>query len=64
VRLVGVVPGAVGMGVGLSAPVREAVAGAVAEVLRQLGELGVTPRPRVPPAEPDLWWERPAGGDR
>jgi len=58
VRLVGVVPGEVGMGVGLSEPVRGALSGAVAEVLRQLGTLGVRARPRVPPLPPDLWWER------
>jgi hydrogenase maturation protease len=61
VRLVGVVPGEIAMGVGLSAPVRAAVPEALAEVLRQLGRLGVDPRPRHPPGEPDLWWEVPPG---
>jgi hydrogenase maturation protease len=58
VRLVGVVPGDVGMGVGLSAPVRGAIPAAIAEVLRQLGALGVAARERVPPRPPDLWWEQ------
>jgi hydrogenase maturation protease len=58
VRLVGVVPGDVGMGVGLSGPVRGAIPAAVAEVLRQLGALGVAGRERVPPRAPDLWWEK------
>jgi len=62
VRLVGVVPGRVEMGVGLSAPVQAAVEGAVAEVLRQLASLGVAAAPRVPALAPDLWWEAPAGG--
>lgn len=61
VRLVGVVPARIEMGLGLSPPVGAAVAGAVAEVLRQLASLGVEPRPRVPAARPDLWWEAPAG---
>ncbi len=62
VRLVGVVPARVEMGIGLSAPVRDAIAGALAEVLRQLASLGVEATPRVPPMRPDLWWELPAGG--
>jgi len=62
VRLVGVVPASVELGVGLSAPVQAAVEGAVAEVLRQLASLGVAAVPRVPALHPDLWWEAPAGG--
>ncbi|MBI5068280.1 MAG: hydrogenase maturation protease [Deltaproteobacteria bacterium] len=62
VRLVGVVPARVELGVGLSAPVKAAVAPAVAEVLRQLASLGVEPAPREPALEPDLWWEASAGG--
>lgn len=60
VLLVGVIPERVAMEVGLSGPVQEAVARAVAEVVRQLDARGVTLRPRVPPAAPDLWWERSA----
>lgn len=62
VRLVGVVPVSVALGVGLSGPVQAAVDGAVAEVLRQLASLGVAAAPRVPALRPDLWWEVPAGG--
>jgi hydrogenase maturation protease len=59
VRLVGVVPeDSHSLSIGLSPPVRAAIPAAVAETLRQLGALGVTPSERVPPAEPDLWWER------
>lgn len=61
VRLVGVVPGDVGMGVGLSAAVRQALPGAVAEVLRQLESLGAPARPLPSPRPPDLWWERAPG---
>jgi hydrogenase maturation protease len=61
VRLVGVIPGdGQTLGIGLSAPVRAAVPAAVDEALRQLAGLGVAAAPRVPPAEPDLWWERGA----
>ncbi len=59
VLLVGVVPGEVTTGIGMSDPVRNAVPAAVAEVVRELVRLGVPPRRRSEPAEPDLWWERP-----
>ncbi len=59
VRLVGVVPAAVELEVGLSGPVRAALPATVDEVLRQLHELGVTLRRRAAPTSPDLWWERP-----
>jgi hydrogenase maturation protease len=61
VRLVGVVPAAVEMEVGLSPPVRAAVPGALAEVVRQLAALGVEARERAHPRPPDLWWEREGG---
>jgi hydrogenase maturation protease len=58
-RLVGVVPArSDSLGIRLSPPVRSAIPQAVAETLRQLAALGVTARERIPPAEPDLWWER------
>jgi hydrogenase maturation protease len=61
VRLVGVVPeDAHTLAIGLSGPVRAAVPAALSETLRQLAALGVTPTERVPPAQPDLWWERGA----
>jgi hydrogenase maturation protease len=64
VRLVGVIPAAVEMEVGLSPPVRAALPEALQEVLRQLAALGVPARPRDDPRPPDLWWERApdAGG--
>jgi hydrogenase maturation protease len=58
VWLVGVVPGRVATGVGLSSEVRAAIPALVAEVVSRLAALGATPRARVPPGVPDLWWER------
>ena len=60
VRLVGVIPAAVELAVGLSPPVRDAVPAALAEVVRQLARLGVPARERPVPLAPDLWWERTA----
>ena len=62
VRLVGVIPAQVETGIGLSAPVRAAVPAALARVREELAALGAPLRERVPPRDPDLWWERPAGG--
>jgi hydrogenase maturation protease len=67
VRLVGVIPDHVAMGVGLSQPVRAALPSALDLVLHQLAELGVPATPRLPPLQPDLWWERepyPGGPSR
>jgi hydrogenase maturation protease len=59
VQLVGVIPeDSHTLRIGLSDPVRAAVPAAVDEVLRQLATFGVVPEARVPPAAPDLWWER------
>ena len=60
VLLVGVIPKATAMGVGLSEEVRAAIPAAVEEVLRELERLGVpaSPRPGAVPASP--WWEKPA----
>jgi len=58
VWLVGVVPGRVATGVGLTPEVRAAIPRLVAEVVSRLGALGAAPRDRVPPGVPDLWWER------
>jgi len=57
VRLVGVIPAAVEMEVGLSPPVRASVPAAIEELLRQLAALGVVATRRAEPREPDLWWE-------
>ena len=61
VRLVGVVPANVETGIALSAEVRAAIPEAVAQVARELEALGVAVTERVPPAEADLWWEKPRG---
>jgi hydrogenase maturation protease len=58
VLLVGVVPGAVDTGVGLSEAVRAGVDAAVLDVLRELERLGHPASPRGVPGEPDVWWER------
>jgi hydrogenase maturation protease len=59
--LVGVVPSGTAFGIGLSDPVRAAVPLAVAGVVAELGELGITPTRREVPRAPDLWWEKPQG---
>lgn len=64
VRLVGVVPQAVRMAVGLSAPVREALPAAVEAVVAQLSDLGVPLRRRATARAPDVWWERPGSTER
>ena len=60
VILIGVVPGAVEMGVGLSSAVQEAVPRAAAEVVEQLTSLGFAPRRRADPNPPSPWWEESA----
>jgi hydrogenase maturation protease len=57
VLLVGVIPGPVEAGVGLSPAVRAAVERVETEVLGELERLGHAARPIDPPREPDLWWE-------
>ena len=58
VVLVGVVPGSVAKGIGLSPGVRNAVPAAAAEIVKRLSELGFPPRRReCAPTVP--WWERP-----
>jgi len=58
VLLVGVVPGRIRTGPGLTTPVRAAVPGAVRAVVAELARLGIAVTRRNPPAEPDIWWER------
>jgi hydrogenase maturation protease len=57
--LVGAVPASVAMGVGLSRPLRRAVATAAAEVLRRLAALGIPCRPRPDALDTSPWWEKP-----
>jgi hydrogenase maturation protease len=57
VLLVGVIPGRVEHGVGLSEGVREAVPKACEAVAEELKRLGLPARPRSLPRCPDLWWE-------
>ncbi len=61
VRLVGVIPSRTETGIGLSAEVRAAIPAAVERVAEELRALGVPVAERVPPREPDLWWERTPG---
>jgi hydrogenase maturation protease len=58
VLLVGVIPGIVDAGVGLSRAVRDALPAVEAEVLAELERLGKTAVALDPPREPDLWWEK------
>lgn len=59
VVLIGVVPGRVEKGVGLTPAVRESVAAAAGEVVAALQALGLPPRARNgAPSAP--WWEKPA----
>lgn len=55
--LVGAVPQSVATGVGLQAPVRAAVEGAVAAVVDELGRLGARPRPLPAASAASIWWE-------
>jgi hydrogenase maturation protease len=57
-RLVGVIPGKVDLGCTLTPEVRAAVPRAVEQVLEEVRALGVEPRPRVPAAVADIWWEK------
>jgi len=57
-RLVGVIPANVRMGVGLSPGLRVAVPQAVEAVRQELLALRVALEPRPEALAPDLWWER------
>ncbi len=58
VLVVGVVPGSVDYGVGLTDSVRDAVPDAVAAIVEELERLGHPALARDPPLAPDIWWER------
>jgi hydrogenase maturation protease len=59
--VVGVVPGKVGTGIGLSAAVQAALPAAMAEVRRLLEEAGLLARRRAEPLPRGIWWDAPAG---
>jgi Ni,Fe-hydrogenase maturation factor len=64
VRLIGVVPQATEVGIGMCPEVRAAVPGVVQAVVDTLVEWEFAPRLASPPRRADLWWERattPAG---
>lgn len=61
VLVVGVIPGRVDYGVGLSDEVRAAVPAAIEAIVEEVRRLGHAPARREPPREPDIWWEREAG---
>ena len=61
VTLVGVVPGGVGMGIGLSTAARAAVPLAAAEIVARLTALGHPPVPRAAAPAASPWWEAAAG---
>jgi hydrogenase maturation protease len=58
VLLIGVIPGHVATGVGLSPEVRAAVPAVVETVVRSLALRGVPLVRREPRVEPNIWWER------
>jgi hydrogenase maturation protease len=60
--LVGVIPGPQRRDPGLSREVRRAVPAAVAEIVAELSRLGLEPKRRATPRDPDIWWEQPPGG--
>jgi hydrogenase maturation protease len=62
VKLIGVVAGSIDFGCRLSPEVRAALPAAVAQVKAELEALGVAVAPRLPPADPGLWWEKPQHG--
>ncbi|HEY3443437.1 MAG TPA: hydrogenase maturation protease [Paludibaculum sp.] len=58
VCVVGVVAEDCSLGAGLSDSVRKSVAGLVEAVVDELRLLCVSVQARVPPGEPETWWER------
>jgi len=58
--LIGVVPGVVAKGIGLTPAVKEAVGQAAAEVVERLTRLGFSSRRRQSAAPASPWWEKPA----
>ena len=60
VLLIGVIPGRVATGIGLTPAVRAAVPAVVQAIAEELARRGAPLRPREPRETPALWWERPA----
>ncbi len=60
ILLIGVVPGMVAKGIGLTPAVRTAVVQAAARVVERLSRLGLPPRARTRPPCVSPWWEKPA----
>lgn len=58
VLVVGVVPGRIELGTGLTAPVRRVLAAVEAVVVAELRRLGAEPVRRSRPTAPRIWWER------
>jgi hydrogenase maturation protease len=58
--LVGVVPGVVAKGIGLTPAVKDAVGRAAAEIVRLLSGLGLSPRRKTSASPASPWWEKPA----
>lgn len=57
VVLVGVIPERIELHTGLSAIVRGAMSALEASVLEELARLGIRASARIPPADPEIWWE-------
>jgi hydrogenase maturation protease len=60
ILLVGVVPGMVARGIGLTPAVRTAVVQAAARIVDRLSRLGFPPQPKTRLTCVTPWWERPA----
>jgi hydrogenase maturation protease len=60
VVLIGVVPGVVAKGIGLTPAIKEAVGRAASEVIERLTRLGFSHRRRQSAAAASPWWEKPA----
>lgn len=58
--LIGVVPGVVAKGIGLTPALKEAVGRAASEVVLRLTRLGFSPRRRQSATPASPWWEKPA----
>ena len=56
-RVIGIQPGTVVKGTGLTPQVQAAIPRAVAAVLAELEALGAPGRPLAAPQPPDIWWE-------